>query len=71
MRLFLLIFTLLASPAIAMDQTPFLKIQSAQAAASVGANGEGRRRGPKAGMLNRQRSCTSFDVSAKKIDQVN
>lgn len=37
MRLFLLIFTLLASPAIAMDQTPFLKIQSAQAAASVGA----------------------------------
>ena len=25
----------------------------------------------KTGMLNRQRSCTSFDLSAKKIDQVS
>ena len=37
------------------------------AAGGQGRNGRGCGR---PGMLNRQRSCTSFDVSAKKIDQV-
>ena len=46
--------------------------KGAVVAASGAAGGQGRNgRGcGRPGMLNRQRSCTSFDVSAKKIDQV-